>query len=596
MPMNPRTLRPSRGVPVFSEKGYTRLWCLTNKSSGNVSGVAESDTGSYAVKWWDGTTEVLDSGDPFSKAAGGGTRAFEVYPCVERQTSLLLHFDGNFTDSSPNGLTVTANGGAATSTAQSKWGGASAYFDGANDYISNASSNWQYWDQDDWTIELWLYPQLAEGYEPIVTANASLNLHGLNSDLYLNNASNGNGGIQAIGALQVGQWQHIAVVRHLGISTIYVDGTSVASGPVPYGDAATELHIGGSPTQSAYFNGYIDDLRIVRDAAIYTANFTPPTGPLEVLPYAVLPSGQFDGFDLSGNALKAVRSEGVALEHSDGYTQTVNPYNYVPPWTEGGIVSNNSLSSQALDKFYTDLDNGTGSLSVSGNPGVEADDPTIATAKGYTVFGSVPNSTALLMHFDGNFTDSSPNGLTVTANGGAATSTAQSRWGGGSAYFDGSERYLSASVGVDWSDDWTIEMWYYRIGGGQGAVDTIFGAGPLSFDGPPGGLHLYDAGGGSLSLDDAIDVKIYGVAIPTATWTHLAIVRNAGQVSVFVDGSVQASQALSFPYANQAIVIGGSPTGGFYSNSYIDDFRIVSGVPLYTANFTLPTGPLGVYP
>ena len=45
----------------------------------------------------------------------------------------------------------------------------------------------------------------------------------------------------------------------------------------------------------------------------------------------------------------------------------------------------------ALDQAYTDLQSpsqaGTG-LDVTGNTGTSSDDPTIATAKGYTVIGT----------------------------------------------------------------------------------------------------------------------------------------------------------------------------------------------------------------
>ena len=52
---------------------------------------------------------------------------------------LLLHLNGSngsttFTDSSSNGLTVTRGGNVTISTAQAKFGGASAVFDGSGDY------------------------------------------------------------------------------------------------------------------------------------------------------------------------------------------------------------------------------------------------------------------------------------------------------------------------------------------------------------------------------------------------------------------------------------------------------------------------------
>jgi len=52
------------------------------------------------------------------------------------------------------------------------------------------------------------------------------------------------------------------------------------------------------------------------------------------------------------------------------------------------VVSNCNLSSTALDEIYTNLPTVTGqTITVTGNYGVAGDDPTIATAKGWTVTG-----------------------------------------------------------------------------------------------------------------------------------------------------------------------------------------------------------------
>jgi hypothetical protein len=55
------------------------------------------------------------------------------------------------------------------------------------------------------------------------------------------------------------------------------------------------------------------------------------------------------------------------------------------------LIDSNQLNAAALNQFYTDLGAttpGTGFLDVSNNPGTTTDDPTIATNKGYVVFGS----------------------------------------------------------------------------------------------------------------------------------------------------------------------------------------------------------------
>ena len=53
-----------------------------------------------------------------------------------------------------------------------------------------------------------------------------------------------------------------------------------------------------------------------------------------------------------------------------------------------GNVSDNQLSSAALNSFYSGLASGSGTLYVSGNPGVSSDTPSVATQKGYNVNGS----------------------------------------------------------------------------------------------------------------------------------------------------------------------------------------------------------------
>ena len=56
-------------------------------------------------------------------------------------TALLLPFTGannstTFTDASPNPKTITPYGNTKISTAQSKWGSGSGYFDGSGDYLT----------------------------------------------------------------------------------------------------------------------------------------------------------------------------------------------------------------------------------------------------------------------------------------------------------------------------------------------------------------------------------------------------------------------------------------------------------------------------
>jgi hypothetical protein len=92
-------------------------------------------------------------------------------------------------------------------------------------------------------------------------------------------------------------------------------------------------------------------------------------------------------------------------------------------------------------------------------------------------------NTVLLLHMDGTsastaFMDSSNNGRTVTAAGDAKASTAQSKFGGASAYFDGSGDYLSSPANAaafsPGTGDITIDGWFYLTNVGAG-VTNLFG-------------------------------------------------------------------------------------------------------------------------
>ena len=71
--------------------------------------------------------------------------------------SLLLPFDSNFNDNSKNNFSVTAYGNAQISSTQSKFGGASAYFDGNGDYLEVSDNNLFNFGNGDFTIEFWIY-------------------------------------------------------------------------------------------------------------------------------------------------------------------------------------------------------------------------------------------------------------------------------------------------------------------------------------------------------------------------------------------------------------------------------------------------------
>jgi hypothetical protein len=207
--------------------------------------------------------------------------------------SLLLHGDGTngsttITDSSPRPKTVTAVGNAQISTAQSKFGGASIGCISPSGQLSVAASQEFAFDSGNFTIEFWYYPTTdTEQQSPFTqyTSTQGIGSHGL----FLNYATNtitwylnGNastritqtGGLPALNA-----WTHIAGVRDSGVVKLYFNGVALADQETILSSMGKSDAIFEFGSISAPLVGYIDDIRITKGIARYTANFTPPTLP-----------------------------------------------------------------------------------------------------------------------------------------------------------------------------------------------------------------------------------------------------------------------------------------------------------------------------
>jgi hypothetical protein len=209
--------------------------------------------------------------------------------------SLLLYGNGingsiTITDNSPSPKTVTASGNAQISTAQSKFGGSSIAFDGTGDFLStpaNASFNF---GTDNFTVEMWIYVNNSSVNEGLASIASVGTTSGLGLQIFGNQvlALIGTGGsinsVCRTPTINIATWLHIALVRSNGVFTFYADGVGGATSNAVLSNVSTSLIVGdgfgitgGLFGNINEFNGYIDDLRITKGVARYTANFTPPT-------------------------------------------------------------------------------------------------------------------------------------------------------------------------------------------------------------------------------------------------------------------------------------------------------------------------------
>jgi hypothetical protein len=83
--------------------------------------------------------------------------------------------------------------------------------------------------------------------------------------------------------------------------------------------------------------------------------------------------------------------------------------------------------------------------------------------------------------------------------------------------------------------------------------------------------------------------------LPTATWHHLAIVRNSGTINIYVNGISEVSAGDGTDFSGTGtLTIGARYTAESSSAFYgkITNLRIVKGTAVYTSNFTVPTSVL----
>lgn len=211
---------------------------------------------------------------------------------------LILPFDGSngsttITDASASPKTVTVNGNAQISTTQSKYGGASGYFDGSGDYLSVPASTDFDFGSGDFTIQLWFKTSQTAQYACLIGRDSggfsggsyAILMNGPGSGyIQFWNASFSTSGPQlssSTGGYNDDSWHHLAITRSGSTTRMFVDGVEKSSNTWS-GAIATlnqALMVGNDPGYSRYYAGYIDDLCITKGEALYTSNFTPP-GPL----------------------------------------------------------------------------------------------------------------------------------------------------------------------------------------------------------------------------------------------------------------------------------------------------------------------------
>ena len=230
------------------------------------------------------------------------SRTSSPFPCfflpptsiggIDSYTKLMLHCDGTnggttFTDVC--GKTVTPTG-VTTSTANKQFGTASALFNNGNYYLSIPdSTDWDF-GTGDFTWDWWVKPLGAVNmiYDQFGQRTTNINMFfmRINDDISLYSTTSGVH-INCSSSSMTTGWNHIAIVRASGVFKIFINGISqtltINTNPSgAWGNFTGPLTIGSSADSYVNSSCYMDEIRISKGIARWTANFTPPIAPYSV--------------------------------------------------------------------------------------------------------------------------------------------------------------------------------------------------------------------------------------------------------------------------------------------------------------------------
>jgi hypothetical protein len=276
-----------------------------------VNGVVDSITATISGTITGGSSTVYINGSKDSNLAGYGTVGYTSNLRIVNGTAVYAttgftpptapvtaitntSFLTNYTNAGIYDAAVQNNeltvGSAQASTTQFKWSPTSMKFNGTTDYLSQASNPLFALGANDatgnFTVECWIYATAASDMAIYDGRASGSGTTGFTLTAFTTSSIRVYTGAAALitssSTTYLNLWTHVAVVRSAGTTTLYINGTSAgtSTGMGNLTDTTPVIGAGrytGTTTPSSFFTGYIQDFRITKGIARYTANFTPPT-------------------------------------------------------------------------------------------------------------------------------------------------------------------------------------------------------------------------------------------------------------------------------------------------------------------------------
>lgn len=328
-------------------------------------------------------------------------------------TSLLTCQNAAFTDNSTNNFVITQNGNTTvTGNNPFQAGYYSNYFDGSADSISAPSNAAFAFGTGAYTVEFWVNFSTLGGQELIKTSSA------FTSGCWTIYYAGGQVQVVSVGGAgamtynwttaTTGQWYHMAICRD-GSSNqaLFINGTRVANGTYTNNFSQDGFVVGTG--NSAYFNGYMSNLRVVKGTAVYDptqSTLTVPTVPLTAISGTSLLTCQSARFiDTSSNAFTLTANGNTAI-------QAYNPFYTSSIASNGGSMYFDGGGDYLTVPTNASLQFGTGNFTVEFWMNLAARD-----SSGTCVFGNYNSFTTGAFGFFAGHASASTTLYQVAVNG-----------------------------------------------------------------------------------------------------------------------------------------------------------------------------------
>jgi len=295
----------ARTAPTTIQLGiWTHLaWTRTNStlrvfvngqldltSANNITNMNAQGTTQLIGKLWDGTGYIYQGFMSDLRVVKGTSlytgnfnpSKLPLTTVVGTTTNLLTTFvDTRAVEYSGNTV-VKANTSTLTVGTITKNNVYSISFNGTSDFLSVSSSTGFSYNANDFTWEMWVYPTSPNWASTTTVlldhAGSAGGLFVSNNRLSYYNASVASSTASFILIVNSSTWTHIAAARSNNVTSLFVNGALATSiSDLNNFNISRSLTIGNTSTvANNYFQGYIEDVRITKGLARYTASFVPP--------------------------------------------------------------------------------------------------------------------------------------------------------------------------------------------------------------------------------------------------------------------------------------------------------------------------------